>query len=78
MFSSELSEGLFDQFVINKSIPVTEAGAFARWRLPAERAGSDDDMAGIILYMTSKAGSFLNGSVILLDGGEAATIPSTY
>lgn len=64
--------------MIDKSIPITEEGAFARSWQPAERAGSDDDMAGIILYMTSKAGSFLNGSVILLDGGKVATIPSTY
>jgi NAD(P)-dependent dehydrogenase (short-subunit alcohol dehydrogenase family) len=78
VFPSDLSKGLFDHFVIDKSIPITEEGAFARSWQPAERAGSDDDMAGIILYMTSKAGSFLNGSVILLDGGKVATIPSTY
>lgn len=78
MFPSELSKGLFDHFVIDKSIPITEEGAFARSWQPAERAGSEDDMAGIILYMTSKAGCFLNGSVILLDGGKVATIPSTY
>jgi NAD(P)-dependent dehydrogenase (short-subunit alcohol dehydrogenase family) len=69
---------LFDSFRANRDIPITEEGAFARSWQPAERAGSDDDMAGVILYMTSKAGSFLNGSVLLVDGGKVATIPSTY
>ena len=78
VFPSELATSLFDPFRINRDIPMTEEGAFARSWQPAERAGSDDDMAGLILYMTSKAGSFLNGSVLLVDGGKVATIPSTY
>ncbi|KZM20806.1 oxidoreductase [Ascochyta rabiei] len=78
LFPSELSKSLFDDFIIDRNIPITKEGAFARSWQPAERAGCDDDMAGLILYMTSRAGSFLNGSVILLDGGKVATIPSTY
>ncbi|KAF2853066.1 NAD(P)-binding protein [Plenodomus tracheiphilus IPT5] len=78
LFPSDLSNSMFDHFVINRSIPITQEGAFARSWQPAERAGSDDDMAGLILYMTSKAGSFLNGSVLLSDGGKVATMPSTY
>jgi NAD(P)-dependent dehydrogenase (short-subunit alcohol dehydrogenase family) len=78
VFPSELSTSLFDSFRINRDIPMTEEGAFARSWQPAERAGSDDDMAGLVLYMTSKAGSFLNGSVLLVDGGKVATMPSTY
>ena len=35
-------------------------------------------MAGIILYMVSKAGAYVNGSVILVDGGKLATVPATY
>jgi len=39
---------------------------------PLARIGRADDMAGTIVYMASRAGSFLNGSVIVLDGGIAA------
>ena len=35
-------------------------------------------MAGIILYLVSKAGAFVNGSVMLVDGGKLATMPATY
>lgn len=39
---------------------------------PLARIGRPDDIAGTIVYMTSRAGSFLNGSVLVLDGGFAA------
>ena len=55
-----------------------EEGAFAKAYQPAERAGDERDMAGIILYLTSRAGDFVNGSVMLLDGGKLATMPATY
>ncbi|KAH7360650.1 hypothetical protein BKA65DRAFT_391213 [Rhexocercosporidium sp. MPI-PUGE-AT-0058] len=66
LFPSEPSETLFEE------------GVFSRSYQPAERAGSDDDMAGVILYMASRAGAFLNGSVMLVDGGKLATMPATY
>lgn len=50
----------------------------ARSYLPAERAGSEEDMAGIILYLASRAGAYINGIVMLVDGGKLATIPDTY
>lgn len=39
---------------------------------PLARIGRPDDMAGTVVYMASRAGSFLNGSIIVLDGGLAA------
>jgi len=78
LFPSELSAPLFNPFRINKNIPITQEGAFSRAYQPAERAGSEEDMAGTTLYMASRAGSFLNGSVVLVDGGKLATMPSTY
>jgi NAD(P)-dependent dehydrogenase (short-subunit alcohol dehydrogenase family) len=39
---------------------------------PLARIGRPDDMAGTVVYLASRAGSFLNGSVIVLDGGLAA------
>jgi NAD(P)-dependent dehydrogenase (short-subunit alcohol dehydrogenase family) len=65
-------------FKVAKDKDVTDEGAFARSFLPAERAGSKEDIAGAILYMGSKAGAYLNGSIVLVDGGKLATVPSTY
>jgi len=40
---------------------------------PMKRMGNADDMAGIALYLASKASAFLCGAVIPVDGGLATT-----
>jgi NAD(P)-dependent dehydrogenase (short-subunit alcohol dehydrogenase family) len=46
--------------------------------VPRERFGSEDEMAGTILYLASAAGGYLNGTVLLVDGGTMAIQPSSY
>ncbi|MGH1366623.1 MAG: SDR family oxidoreductase [Calditrichia bacterium] len=36
---------------------------------PLKRIGSPEDMAGVALYLASKAGAYVNGAVIPVDGG---------
>jgi NAD(P)-dependent dehydrogenase (short-subunit alcohol dehydrogenase family) len=78
VFPSELSEVLFKQYIIDKTKNLFQEGVFSRAYQPAERAGSEEDMGGLMLYMASRAGAFLNGSVMLVDGGKLATMPATY
>ncbi|OAK94568.1 NAD(P)-binding protein [Phaeosphaeriaceae sp. SRC1lsM3a] len=78
LFPSDLSVHLFKQYIIDKDKAITEEGVFSRAYQPAERAGSSEDMAGLTLYLTSRAGAFVNGSVLLVDGGKIATMPATY
>jgi NAD(P)-dependent dehydrogenase (short-subunit alcohol dehydrogenase family) len=40
---------------------------------PMKRMGNPDDMAGIALYLASRASAFLCGAVIPVDGGLATT-----
>jgi NAD(P)-dependent dehydrogenase (short-subunit alcohol dehydrogenase family) len=40
---------------------------------PLRRIGRDDDMAGVAVFLASRAGSFLTGTVIPVDGGIATT-----
>lgn len=35
-------------------------------------------MAGAILYLTSRAGSYSNGSILLTDGGRLSVMTGTY
>ena len=44
---------------------------------PLRRIGRDDDMAGIAVFLSSRAGSYLNGAVIPVDGGIATTASGT-
>ncbi|KAF2679578.1 NAD(P)-binding protein [Lentithecium fluviatile CBS 122367] len=53
-------------------------GVFEPSFIPAERPGNEEDIARPILYLTSRAGAYLNGSVIVVDGGRLGTLVSTY
>lgn len=44
---------------------------------PLRRLGRDDDMAGIAVFLASRAGSYLTGAVIPVDGGIATTASGT-
>ncbi|KAI9800937.1 MAG: hypothetical protein M1833_003074 [Piccolia ochrophora] len=57
---------------------VTVVGAFTKDHIPAERAGTEEDMAGAILFLASRAGAYCNGNVLVTDGGRLSVMPSTY
>jgi NAD(P)-dependent dehydrogenase (short-subunit alcohol dehydrogenase family) len=42
--------------------------------IPLKRLGNAMDMAGAAIYLASKAGSYLTGAVVPVDGGMATTI----
>jgi NAD(P)-dependent dehydrogenase (short-subunit alcohol dehydrogenase family) len=46
--------------------------------VPLGRTGNLDDMGGLILFMASKAGAYVNGGVQLNDGGRLSMFPSTW
>jgi len=46
--------------------------------MTARRFGTEEELAGSILYLVSRAGSYCNGQVLLFDGGRLSMIPSTY
>jgi NAD(P)-dependent dehydrogenase (short-subunit alcohol dehydrogenase family) len=42
-------------------------------RSPLGRIGRPDDMAGVVVFLSSRAGSYVTGSVLAVDGGIATT-----
>jgi NAD(P)-dependent dehydrogenase (short-subunit alcohol dehydrogenase family) len=38
-------------------------------RVPARRIGTTEDMAGVAIYLASRAGDFVVGETIVVDGG---------
>jgi NAD(P)-dependent dehydrogenase (short-subunit alcohol dehydrogenase family) len=44
---------------------------------PLRRLGRDDDMAGVAVFLAGRAGSYLTGAVIPVDGGIATTATGT-
>ena len=37
--------------------------------IPSGRVGVDEDMAGAAIYLASKAGDYVSGAVVVVDGG---------
>jgi len=42
-------------------------------RIPLQRVGTDEDMAGAAIYLASRAGDYVVGSTIIVDGGVTYT-----
>jgi len=68
LFLSEMAEGIIES--LGKTI--------AKEFIPLQRVGTEEDMAGAILFLTSKAGAYVTGNVMLIDGGRLSNLPSTY
>ena len=45
---------------------------------PLERTGTESDISGLILFLASPAGAYLNGCIEVTDGGRLAQMPSDY
>ncbi|KAK1227331.1 hypothetical protein PQX77_009653 [Marasmius sp. AFHP31] len=46
--------------------------------VPLQRTGTEEEMAGTILFLASRAGAYVNGAVWLVDGGRVGTVASSY
>ncbi|KAF2837431.1 NAD(P)-binding protein [Patellaria atrata CBS 101060] len=76
-----LAPGLFPSELANPLITAMDpnnTGQFDSSYIPSNRIGDDQDMAGAILYLASRAGAFCNGNVVVFDGGRLSLMPSTY
>lgn len=53
-------------------------GTFGKDVVPATRTGDEEDMAGCILWLCSRAGAYINGNILVTDGGRLSVVPSAY
>ena len=44
-------------------------------RVPLGRIGAPEDVAGLCIFLSSKAGSYVNGATVALDGGSVCSPP---
>ncbi|KAF9805862.1 hypothetical protein IEO21_08909 [Rhodonia placenta] len=65
LFPSEMTGDLLSEQMVKSTIPL-------------QRAGNTDDMGGLVIYLASKAGAYVDGCVHLIDGGRMLSIPSVY
>ena len=72
VFPSEISAPLLD------GKDGTKEGSFPSSFIPAERTGDEQDISGTILYLASRAGAYLNGNILVIDGGRMSVLNSAY
>ncbi|OTB00891.1 hypothetical protein M426DRAFT_323896 [Hypoxylon sp. CI-4A] len=70
--------GIFPSDMVAAIYPFLKGGQAPKNMIPVGRAGDDQDMGGVILYLASRAGGYNNGAVIVTDGGRLTTFPSTF
>ncbi|KAK6223900.1 hypothetical protein LQW54_000044 [Pestalotiopsis sp. IQ-011] len=83
LYPSEMTTGATSTLEKFPGVPGHEGaheGAYVmdHQRAPAERTGSEEDFAGAILFLASRAGAYINGETLLTDGGRLSQLPGTY
>ncbi|KAH9841260.1 Enoyl-(Acyl carrier protein) reductase [Teratosphaeria destructans] len=53
-------------------------GVMPKELVPRQRMGNDEELAGTVLYLASKAGGYCNGAVLAIDGGFLANHAGVY
>lgn len=69
VFPSDLTIGVFKQL---------DDSDWPRDLIPERRGGDSEDVTGIILFLVSRAGAYINGNVLIADGGRLGVVPSSY
>ena len=64
-----IAPGFIPTAINKKMIVGTDRGRRIIEKTPMSRFGSSDEIAGAAVYLASKAGSFVNGETIKVDGG---------
>ncbi|KZV70418.1 NAD-P-binding protein [Peniophora sp. CONT] len=65
LYPSEMTENLLTDDLVKAGVPLG-------------RSGSANDAAGLILFLASKAGAYVDGTVHFTDGGRLSLFSSTY
>jgi NAD(P)-dependent dehydrogenase (short-subunit alcohol dehydrogenase family) len=56
-------------FASDMNVSARDHGDEVAKRIPAQRIGRDEDMAGAAIYLASRAGDYVVGSTLIVDGG---------
>ncbi|EDR13652.1 uncharacterized protein LACBIDRAFT_188193 [Laccaria bicolor S238N-H82] len=77
--SNVLAPGVWPSEMTTSPTPTFKLDPFALAEaVPLKRTGSQEDMAGTILFLASRAGAYVNGAVWLVDGGRVGCVASNY
>ena len=46
--------------------------------IPMGRFGTEEEMAGLLLFLASPAGGYVDGDIVVIDGGRVGKVPSSF
>ncbi|KAF2111441.1 hypothetical protein BDV96DRAFT_582163 [Lophiotrema nucula] len=72
VYPSDMSKGLMG------NDDLTKLGSVAPEVIPLTRAGTEEDAGGALLFLVSRAGAYINGNILISDGGRMSIVPATY
>ncbi|KAI0298070.1 hypothetical protein B0F90DRAFT_1633059 [Multifurca ochricompacta] len=72
--SNIIAPGIFPSEMTAWAIPDSHAAH----DVPLQRVGNIEDIAGLILFLSSRAGGYVDGVVHIIDGGRLTMFSSTY
>ncbi|GAP84606.1 putative short chain dehydrogenase reductase [Rosellinia necatrix] len=76
--SNVIAPGFYPSEMTEEIISKGDAGGWPKSMVPEQRPGDADDIAGAVLFLASKAGAYINGNVLVTDGGRLGVVPSSY
>ena len=59
---------------INEEFLASEKGAEVKRSIPVGRFGTDGDLDGALLLLASKAGGYITGATLVVDGGQVVAL----
>lgn len=76
LYHTEISDFAYEK--LNVQGGGISEGSFPSSLIPLTRGGSEQDFAGLIVWMSSASGGYLNGAIMLTDGGWLGSVPAVY
>jgi NAD(P)-dependent dehydrogenase (short-subunit alcohol dehydrogenase family) len=63
-------------FISDMNVAARDHGPLLSERVPAKRLGQAEDIAGAVVFLASRAGDYVVGSTLIVDGGFAHAMPT--
>ncbi|KAL6890030.1 NAD(P)-binding protein [Trichoderma evansii] len=73
-----IAPGLYPSELTTPLIKQLDDADWPKEVIPERRAGDLEDITGAILFLVSRAGSYINGNVLVTDGGRLGVVPASY
>jgi NAD(P)-dependent dehydrogenase (short-subunit alcohol dehydrogenase family) len=65
-----IAPGFFPSKMANGLLELTGGADAIAQKNPAKRLGKPEDIAGLVVFLSSRASSHINGATVTVDGGE--------